>query len=376
MPMPPATTPEPDPAWQRARRVLAVRLDNLGDVLMTTPALAAIQETLPQAEITLLASRSGALLAPHLPMVRRVIAHDAGWLKHDPPASPADDLALVRRLADEAFDAAVVFTVCTQTPLPAAMLCRLAAIPLRAAYCRENPYDLLTRWLPEPDVDVATARHEVRRQLDLMAALGWRTADERLRFALRDADAGSLAAKLRLAGLPPGMPWIVVHPGATAASRRYPAQRFGVAADAIAQDSGCTVVFTGSAGEAAVVEQARSAMRQPSLSLAGALGLGELAALIAGAQALLSNNSGPVHLAAALGTPVVDLYALTNPQHTPWAVPCRVLNHDVPCRNCLKSVCPQGHHDCLMRVPAQAVADATLQLMRLTQRHPLLETSR
>jgi ADP-heptose:LPS heptosyltransferase len=83
----------------------------------------------------------------------------------------------------------------------------------------------------------------------------------------------------------------------------------------------------------------------------------------AGARLLLSNNSGPVHIAAALGTPVVDLYALTNPQHTPWGVAARVLNRDVPCRHCLKSICPQGHHQCLRGVPADEVAEAALQLI-------------
>jgi ADP-heptose:LPS heptosyltransferase len=77
----------------------------------------------------------------------------------------------------------------------------------------------------------------------------------------------------------------------------------------------------------------------------------------------VSNNSGPVHVAAAVGTAVVDLYALTNPQHTPWGVPHRVLFHDVPCKYCYKSVCPEGHHDCLRRVPAKAVAEAALSLL-------------
>jgi ADP-heptose:LPS heptosyltransferase len=70
-----------------------------------------------------------------------------------------------------------------------------------------------------------------------------------------------------------------------------------------------------------------------------------------------------VHIAAALGTPVVDLYALTNPQHTPWRVPSRVLSHDVPCRNCLKSACPQGHHDCLRGVEPAAVVSAAVALL-------------
>ena len=100
-----------------------------------------------------------------------------------------------------------------------------------------------------------------------------------------------------------------------------------------------------------------------ALPLAGELSLGELGALLEAAELLISNNSGPVHLAAALGTPVVDLYALTNPQHTPWQVPHRILNADVPCKYCYKSVCPERHHDCLTRVMPDDVVAAALSLM-------------
>ena len=127
------------------------------------------------------------------------------------------------------------------------------------------------------------------------------------------------------------------------------------------------IVFTGSESEAALVAQAAAHMPQRPISLAGRLGLGELAALIDGAQALLCNNTGPAHMAAALGTPVVVLYALTNPQHTPWQVPARVLSHDVPCRHCLKSRCPQLHHDCLERIAPEAVAGAVLELLAGTE---------
>jgi ADP-heptose:LPS heptosyltransferase len=97
--------------------------------------------------------------------------------------------------------------------------------------------------------------------------------------------------------------------------------------------------------------------------LAGRLGLAGMAALVERAPLLISNNTGPVHVAAAVGTPVVDLYALTNPQHTPWSVPHRVLFHDVPCRYCYKSVCPEAHHNCLRLVPPAAVVDAALALL-------------
>jgi ADP-heptose:LPS heptosyltransferase len=93
------------------------------------------------------------------------------------------------------------------------------------------------------------------------------------------------------------------------------------------------------------------------------LSLGELAAVIGQCSLLICNNSGPAHIAAALRTPVVDLYALTNPQHTPWRTASRVLYQDVPCRNCFKSTCPEGHHACLRGVAAPQVALAALELL-------------
>ena len=90
--------------------------------------------------------------------------------------------------------------------------------------------------------------------------------------------------------------------------------------------------------------------------------MGELAALIAMAPLLIANNTGPAHIAAAVGTPVVDMYALTNPQHTPWNVPRRVLHFDTPCKYCYKSVCPEGHNKCLDLVDPHDVVQAVQDL--------------
>lgn len=361
--------------WRSVRSVLAVRLDNLGDVLMTTPALAAIRRGLPQARIALLASRSGTAVAAHLPMVDEAIRFDAPWVKSSGLTVEAEgfggrEIQLIDDLRDRRFDAAIIFTVCTQSALPAALWCRLAGIPLRLAHSRENPYGLLTNWVIDREVVADGMRHEVERQLALVAAVGLQPADEHLVFELATGDIEQCRQRLADAGLDPAWRYFVVHPGATAASRRYPAERFGVAAESIALRTGCVAVYTGSANEQALIDAARERMTQRSFSLAGRLELGEFAALIAGAQVLVTNNTGPVHIAAALGTPVVDLYALTNPQHTPWRVASRVLNHQVPCRNCLKSECPERHHDCLRRVAPEAVVAAALELMSDDARFP------
>ena len=166
--------------WSDAERILCVRLDALGDVLMTTPALRALKETRLGRRITLLTSPAGAEAAELIPSVDEVIVYAAPWMKATSPrADSRADHALIRRLHDARFDAAAIFTVYSQNPLPAAMLCTLAGIPLRLAHCRENPYQLLTHWVPDPEPE-HLLRHEVRRQLDLVRSVGYQIPDERM----------------------------------------------------------------------------------------------------------------------------------------------------------------------------------------------------
>ncbi|MEA2364263.1 MAG: hypothetical protein QOD71_3408 [Thermoleophilaceae bacterium] len=343
-----------------ARHVLAVRLDTLGDVLMTGPALRALRAAAPGRRLTLLTSPPGAAVARLMPEVDETIVYDAPWMKRERGAGSAPDEQLLASLRERSFDAAVIFTVYTQSPLPAALMCHLAGVPRRAAHCRENPYALLTDWLPEPEPE-DIQRHEVRRQLDLAGSLGAPAPDAPLRVEVPDVARAGVRAMLAEAGVE--RPWAVVHPGATAPSRRYPPELWGRACRALAEDHGLRLVFTGDPAEAEVATRVRALAGEPGPSLAGRLSVDELAALIEAAPLLMAGNTGPVHLAAAVGTPVVDLYALTNPQHTPWMVPSRVLSNDVPCRWCYRSVCPEGHHLCLRGVAPERLVAAALELL-------------
>ncbi|GGX04544.1 hypothetical protein GCM10007242_07100 [Pigmentiphaga litoralis] len=354
--------------WDGVRRILAVRLDNLGDVLMSTPALSALKASFPGAQLTLMASPSGAAITPFLPCIDDVIVYDAPWVKSNGTAEGSADLAMAERLRGMAFDAAVIFTVYSQSALPAAMLCRFAGIPRVLAHCRENPYRLLTDWVRDTAVE-DNGRHETQRQLDLVRTVGATVADERLVFRVAPADRTNLRTKLAARGVAAGRGWTLVHPGATAPSRRYPADRFATVARTLSDDGRGPVLVTGGTDEAELAGAVAAQAGRGVISIAGTLTLGEFAALIADAALLVSNNSGPVHLAAALGTPVVDLYALTNPQHTPWQVPSRVLFHDVPCKFCYRSECPQGHHQCLRGVTPETVIAAAKELH--TEAHPL-----
>ena len=224
---------------------------------------------------------------------------------------------------------------------------------------------MLSDWVPDPEPQ-HRVRHEVRRQLDLVATTGAVPKSESLSIAIPHLARRRAAAALATLRIPRDGPLVVAHVGATAQSRRYPPQRFAEALDLIVTEQRARVVLTGDRSEVALVEVVRNAMQSSVYSLAGCLDFGELCALIETADVLVSNNTAPVHIAAAVGTPVVDLYALTNPQHVPWRVPHRLLYRDVPCRYCYKSVCPAGHHHCLTLVSPSEVADAVRALLDST----------
>ena len=349
--------------WESARKLLCVRLDALGDVVMTTPALRALKESLPGRHITLLTSPAGAEIAGLVPEIDKVMVYEAPWMKATPAgAASATDHAMVRRLRSCSFEGAVIFTVYSQSPLPAALLCYLSDIPLRAAHCRENPYQLLTDWVADSEPDKGI-RHEVRRQLDLAEAIGSFTKDETMSLTVTREMRDRVDALLSRREVDTTRPWVVVHPGASAPSRRYAPENFAKACRTLTTEYGYQIVFTGSETERELVEVIRSSMGARSHSVAGELSLPELAALLKAAPLLISNNTAPVHIAGAVGTPVVDLYALTNPQHTPWGVPNRVLFHDVPCKYCYKSICPMEHHNCLRLVPPRSIVTAARELL-------------
>src|SRR5262245_12433341 len=192
--------------WQRARRILAIRLDNLGDVLVTIPAIHAMRESLPGATSTLPASPIGAQAGRLNPDIDDVIVYCAPWM--DPwsrlPHDPEREQQIIRLLAARRFDAAVIFASFRQSPLPAAYLCYLAGIPLRLAASIDGPGSLLTTRHRHPE----QMMHEVERGLDLVSAVGLHTADTRLVLAVPDG----ARAEVRDRRLERG-PVVVVHPG-------------------------------------------------------------------------------------------------------------------------------------------------------------------
>ncbi|HEU0114672.1 MAG TPA: glycosyltransferase family 9 protein [Thermomicrobiales bacterium] len=352
-----------DAAWRDARNVLLIRLDNLGDVLVTTPAMRAVRVGLPAARLTLLASPVGAQAGRLDPDLDDVLVYEAPWM--DPwrqlPHDPAREAAAIAEIAGRRFDGAIIFTSFRQSSLPAAYLCYLAGIPLRAAASLDGPGSLLTTRHKHP----ARMMHEVERGLDLVGALGFPTEPTPLVLRVPEAARAEIGDFIDAGA---ERPLVVIHPGCSMPARTYSWEGFAAVAGLLVERFGARVFVTGSAAESALVERVVDAIsplaRDSVHPAAGVLSFAGLSALIKRADLVVTNNTGPMHIAAAVQTPVVALFALTNPpeQWGPWRVPHRLLNHDVPCRLCYSRVCPTTH-DCLRLVTPEDVLTAAGELL-------------
>jgi ADP-heptose:LPS heptosyltransferase len=307
--------------WNGAASLLCVQFGTHGDLLACTPALRALRAQCPGRRVTLLTSPAGAALGPYLPDVDAVLAYEAPWLDSKACAAHLDSIAT---LAAQGFDGAVIFTRHNESALPAALLCQLAGIPLRAAWCREKPYQLLTHPIADPEPG-AMLRHPVQRHLDLVGRLGADIADERLAFLPSPGDMAAVRARLVAIGIDPARRWMVVHPGAGAMARGYPQDAWSALLCALHAGIGCPLVLTGGVHEQTLIEAIGSAASVPVLSFAGKLDIGERGALLAQASTVISSSAGTIDLAAAVGTPAVALHALTHAQHTPWRVSARMV---------------------------------------------------
>jgi ADP-heptose:LPS heptosyltransferase len=342
-----------------ARRILAVRPDNVGDVVLLTPALRALRAAAPHARLHLMASPAGATVAPMIPELDGVLTASPAWQQLTAPAgdttAPARaERELLARLRAGRYDAMLVFTSFSQSPWPVAHLGLLAGIAARVVHSREFAGAVATHWVtPPPDTT-----HHVDRSLHLLEAVGvpprGRTPSLRVPPpAAAEADA-VLAAALR----PVRQPFALLVPGASCPSRRYPAARFGAAAAQIAA-AGLPVLVAGTAAEAGLVDEVVRAAATPRVTALPEVGLAVFTALVARAAVALTNNSGGLHLADAVGTPVVATYAGTERlgDVAPRAVPSALLQVPVACSPCRQLACP-FHLECLDLAPARVAAAA------------------
>jgi ADP-heptose:LPS heptosyltransferase len=323
------------------RTVLVARLDNAGDVLLQGPLVRAVAAGADR--VVFLAGPAGADAAALLPGVDEVWTWTCPWILPDaPPVDAADVAALTDRIAALAPDEAVVSTSFHQSPLPLALLLRTAGVPRISAISVDYPGSLLdVRHSVDDDLP------EPERALSLARAAG---------FALPAGDDGLLAVRRPLPPVEHEPGYVVLHPGASVPARAWPPERCAAAVEELTA-AGYRVLVTGGAAERALT----AAVAGPhGVDLGGATNLLQMAALLDGAAAVVVGNTGPAHLAAAVGTPVVSLFSPVVPaaRWAPYGVPTVLLgDQSAPCRNTRARECPVPGHPCLTSVsPADVVA--------------------
>ncbi|MFH1059490.1 MAG: lipopolysaccharide heptosyltransferase II [Pseudomonadota bacterium] len=344
---------------QAPRRILVRGVNWVGDAVMSLPALTALGRACPQAEITVLAKPWVAPVYSACPAVARVMAMDPD--QHD-------GLAGLRRLAagmrGQGFDWAVLM----QNAFGAALMAWLARIPVRIGYRRDGRGLLLTHAAP-CGADVRGV-HETAYYLHLLHAVGLAPEPPAVgvqpELHLSQADqawaagflAGERVGQGPLLGLAPG--------AAFGPAKCWPAQRFAAAAAQIMDQGFGAALLFGSSGEAAATAAVAAGLGgRRVVDLAGRTGLGQALALLSRLDLFITNDSGLMHAAAALGAATVAVFGSTNPKTTaPLGPRVALVRHAVDCAPCKKPVCPQGDLRCFAGIEAEEVAAAGLALWR------------
>ena len=332
------------------RRILVVKLRYIGDVLLSTPVFRGLREAFPAAATTALVNAGTEEVLLHHPNVDEVLlvnrrpAGAGAWLR-----SWTDQLRLVRRLRERRFDLALDLTDGDR----AAFLTWASGARLRVGFNREGRFRgrayhrIVPAW--------SGRRHAVEADLEALRILGLQPRLVAPTLTLppeAEAAADDLLARKRVGR---DRDLVLIHPGARWWFKAWPAERFAALADWMAEALGAQVLIAGGPGDAPVAETIRRQMRHPGISVAGETSVLQLGALLKRCRLFVGNDAGPMHVAAAVGTPVVALFGPTDPaEWGPWGDGHVVLYRGLDCRECWRrSACWRGEENCLRQIPVE-----------------------
>ena len=335
-------------------RVLIRGTNWIGDVVMTLPAVASVRKTWPGARISVLAKPWVGEVYRLSPAVDEIIPFEESG-RH---AGITGKWRLARELRQRGFDCAILL----QNAIEAAIIALFAGIPIRAGYNSDGRGILLTHSVRRTkDIRIV---HQIDYYLEMVRALCCQRVgrDVHLRPGKDDED---MAEKLFIRfGIDAGRPLIGIAPGATygPAKKWYP-ERFAAVADRLIDDTGAQGLLFGSAGDRESAEAVARNARRPLIDIAGKTSLREAIVLIDRCRLFISNDSGLMHVAGALGIPTIAIFGSTNPVTTsPVGEKSVVIHHDVDCSPCLKPVCPTDFR-CMELIGVEEVYAAARKLL-------------
>ncbi len=328
---------------------LMVRTTNwIGDAVMTVPALHAVRQSFPQAQITVVANPLVASLFEYHPDCDEVLVYDKKGAHDGVPGF----LRFVTRLRGRKFDGAILF----QNAVEAAIMAFLAGIPCRIGYATDGRRLLLTH--PVAIGETERRLHHTDYYLHMLGEAGMKPETKTMTLALRQGEQSWASREL------PAGPVAAINPGAAYGSaKRWIPERFAAVADRLIEEYGLSIILTGGPAEAEIGRDIAQAMKHPCRNFIGATGVRQMMALLAACRLVVTNDSGPMHVAAAFGTPLVAIFGPTDHTTTsPWSERSRVVRHPVECSPCLLRQCPIDHR-CMERVTVDDVMCAVAELM-------------
>lgn len=353
------------PAAGDGRTILLIRPDHVGDVLLTGPAIQALAQARPDARLVALvgpwsAGVVSAYDAIDLTLTLRFpgFARQPGRPGPGPYWQAAQTARLIRQLHAEA---AIIFR---PDHWWGALAAKLAGVPVRVGFALPDVAPFLT------DAQPFQAGHAVQHNLALVRrwtgpANGTVTPDHYpIRYPVEEADQAFIADKLAAQNFPPGGARVIIHPGSGTAIKQWAAAHWAQVADQLAATWGAPILFTGGEHEGRLIAAIIAQMTAPALNLAGETTVGQLAALYTGGRVVLGPDSGPLHLAAAVGTPTVTLFGPADPaEFGPWGSAGRhaVLTTPIACRPCRVLDWPHddpAYHPCVRDITPEAVIAA------------------
>jgi heptosyltransferase-1 len=341
--------------------ILIVKTSAIGDVTHTLPALHTLRRHYPDARITWLVEEAAAgIVEGHPHIDRLLVSRRKSWLRNlgrKRIQTLREILAFLGELRDTRYDLLLDF----QGLLKSSMFIALCRADRKVGFGRgmehaEMSYLFLNERIPP----VSMETHAVDRELALLRAIGIDTGDAGYSLSLSADEYRQIDAMLQEQGVDPQRPLIAINPMTTWPTKHWHAKGFTEVADRLC-DRGYQVVFTGGPDDAAAITEMQKEMRQRSVSVAGRTTLKTLAALFSQATAVVSTDTGPMHIAAGVGTRVVALFGPTAPWRTgPYGNIHQVLRLEMPCSPCFKRLCPLGTSACMRQITADAVLKAVI----------------
>lgn len=334
---------------QAIRKILIRSTNWIGDAVMTTPAMAAVRASFPLAEVVVVANPLvSELFNPHA-HCDRVIVFDKKGKDHGLRGLMRFSI----RLREESFDLAILF----QNALEAALMAFLARIPRRLGYRRDMRGPLLTHGVPCGESE--RRLHHTAYYMHVLRRNGIEGGDGNLRLTCTDVESNWAHTVLQHGGT-----WIAINPGASYGSaKRWFPDRFAAVADQLADNYSARIVLTGGPGERDLGNDLAAAVKGPCLNLVGKTSVRQMMAVLSQCRLMITNDSGPMHVAAALGVPVVALFGSTDHSTTSPLTPAhRIVRKTTACAPCLKRTCPTDHR-CMTAIEIQDVLEAARSLM-------------